>query len=340
MARLKISLEPKLKASLKDASVKLTGAKKRAFMAKATQEYFNGSARQAETYMGWSREAVATGLKELETGLICQDNNQGKGIKKTEEKTPQLEEDMRSLVDDKAQADPQLKTVFCYARISARAVREALIQEKGYRDEELPSRQTIGDILNRMGYSLKKTQKIKPLKQIPETEAIFENVAQANQAAAHQTKCLRISLDSKAKVKIGNLSRDGKARHLEPLKADDHDSEWSAILVPFGILDVNRGLLSIYFGQSAETSDFVVDSLELWWQENQEMYQGIEELVIDLDGGTATRSNRSQFIQRMVGFARKTRLKIRLIYYSVSRLSEVHHATLKARGREVFTSDF
>ncbi|TRU33573.1 MAG: hypothetical protein EWV50_11845 [Microcystis aeruginosa Ma_MB_F_20061100_S20] len=62
---------------------------------------------------------------------------------------------------------------------------------------------------------------MKPLKKIPETEAIFANVAQANQAADNQTKSLIISLDSKAKVKIGNLSRQGKARYLEPLKADD-----------------------------------------------------------------------------------------------------------------------
>jgi hypothetical protein len=61
--------------------------------------------------------------------------------------------------------------------------------------------------------------------------------------------------------------------------------------------------LSIYFGQSAETSDFVVDCLELWWQENQAIYPGLEELVIDLDGGAATRSNRPQFIKRMVEFA-------------------------------------
>ena len=63
--------------------------------------------------------------------------------------------------------------------------------------------------------------------------------------------------------------------------------------------------LSIYFGQSAETSDFVADCLELWWQENQAIYPGLEELVIDLDGGAATRSNRTQFIKRMVEFARK-----------------------------------
>ena len=87
-------------------------------------------------------------------------------------------------------------------------------------------------------------------------------------------------MDSKAKVKIGNLSRQGKARYLEPLKADDHDSEWRAVLVPLGILDVRGERLSIYFGQSAETSDFVADCLELWWQENQAIYPSLEELVI------------------------------------------------------------
>lgn len=308
-------LTEKIKSSLKDAAKKLTGFKKRAFMAQVTIDYFDASPRKAETELGWSRQAIATGLKELETGIICVDNYRARGRKKTETLLPNLEEDIKSLVETYSQADPKFQTNFAFTKMSARAVREALIQEKGYNDEELPCRQTIGDILNRMGYSLKKTQKIKPLKKIPETDAIFQNVSQGNQSADNQTKSLRISLDSKAKVKIGNLSRDGKARHLEPLKADDHDSEWSAILVPLGILDVKGGWLSIYFGQSAETSDFVVDCLELWWEENQEMYQGIEELVIDLDGGTATRSDRTQFIQRMVEFAAKTQLKIRRIYY-------------------------
>ncbi|MFM7352229.1 MAG: ISAzo13 family transposase [Microcystis aeruginosa] len=308
-------LTEKIKSSLKDAAKKLTGFKKRAFMAQVTIDYFNSSPRQAETELGWSRQAIATGLKELETGIICVDNYRARGRKKTEELLPNLEADIKSLVEMYSQADPKFQSTFAFTKISARAVREALKEEKGYRDEQLPSRQTIGDILNRMGYSLKKTQKIKPLKKIPETEAIFANVAQANQAADNQTKSLRISLDSKAKVKIGNLSREGKARYLEPLKADDHDSEWRAVLVPLGILDMRGERLSIYFGQSAETSDFVVDCLELWWQENQAIYPGLEELVIDLDGGAATRSNRTQFIKRMVEFAQKTQWQIRLIYY-------------------------
>jgi len=308
-------LTEKIKSSLKDAAKKLTGFKKRAFMAQVTIDYFNSSPRRAETELGWSRQAIATGLKELETGIIYVDNYRARGRKKTEELLPNLEADIKSLVEMYSQADPKFQSTFAFTKISARAVREALKEEKGYRDEQLPSRQTIGDILNRMGYSLKKTQKIKPLKKIPETEAIFANVAQANQAADNQTKSLRISLDSKAKVKIGNLSREGKARYSEPLKADDHDSEWRAVLVPLGILDMRGERLSIYFGQSAETSDFVADCLELWWQENQALYPGLEELVIDLDGGAATRSNRTQFIKRMVEFAQKTQWQIRLIYY-------------------------
>jgi predicted site-specific integrase-resolvase len=69
---------------------------------------------------------------------------------------------MRSLVDTQAQTDPKFQSTFLYARISARAIREALVREKGYKESELPSRQTIGEMLNRMGYRLKKHKKQNP----------------------------------------------------------------------------------------------------------------------------------------------------------------------------------
>jgi hypothetical protein len=85
--------------------------------------------------------------------------------------------------------------------------------------------------------------------------------------------------------------------------------------VPFGILDVLGDQLSIYFGQSAETSDFIVDCLEAWWGEYQGYYPGIETLAIDLDGGPAVRSNRTQFIKRMGQFVDNTGVSVHLIYY-------------------------
>lgn len=153
------------------------------------------------------------------------------------------------------------------------------------------------------------------MKKIPQTDAIFENVFRENQASDENPQSLRVSIDTKAKVKIGNLSRGGKARTLEPKQADDHDTEWQAVLVPFGILNTHSDQLSIYFGQSGETSDFIVDCLTSWWNENQYDYPKIDELVIDLDGGAATRSDRTQFIKRMVELSRSIGLKIRLIYY-------------------------
>jgi len=111
-------------------------------------------------------------------------------------------------------------------------------------------------------------------------------------------------------VKIGNLSTGGKARTLEAKEADDHDTEWQARLVPFGILSTSNDQLSIYMGQSAETSNFIVDYLTAWWHENQPQKSQLDEWVINLDGGAATRSDRTQFIKRMVELSQSIGVQI------------------------------
>jgi hypothetical protein len=152
-------LSKKIKTTLKDACQKLTGPKKRAFMAKVAIDYFDASARKTETHLGWGRKSIQLGLHERRTGMVCKDNYQARGNHKLEEKQPELAAMIRSLVDDQAQADPQMKTLINYAKVSAQSVRDALIEEKGYQDEELPTRQSIGTIMNRMGCSLKKFKK-------------------------------------------------------------------------------------------------------------------------------------------------------------------------------------
>ncbi|PXF58199.1 MAG: transposase, partial [Candidatus Methanogaster sp.] len=119
---------------------------------------------------------------------------------------PNSGEDIRSIVGPKSQTDPNFQTSLMYTRITAKAVRQALIDEKGYIDDELPCENTIRDILNRMGYQLKRIQKTKPLKKIPETNAIFENVNKVNHQSDEDPETLRISIDAKAKVNIGEFS--------------------------------------------------------------------------------------------------------------------------------------
>lgn len=86
-------------------------------------------------------------------------------------------------------------------------------------------------------------------------------------------------------------------------------------MIPFGILEVASALLTITFGTTRETSDFIVDCLDLWWQDRKKIYPHIRELVINLDNGPEVASNRTQFIKRMVEFADRHQLSIRLVYY-------------------------
>lgn len=155
-------LSETVKSTFKDAAHKLTGYRRRDFMAKVAEDYFNGSARKVETFMGWNRHSIQLGLHERRTGLICVDNYRVRGRHKSEILLPNLEADIRSLVDAQAQADPKFQSTFLYARITAYAVRAALVSQKNYDSEQLPSRQTIGAILNRMGYRLKKHKKPSP----------------------------------------------------------------------------------------------------------------------------------------------------------------------------------
>lgn len=107
----------------------------------------------------------------------------------------------------------------------------------------------------------------------------------------------------------------GKLEKRKPEKALDYDVAPEAKLIPFGIFEPTNDFLSNLFGTSIETTDFIVDCLELWWKENKERLGHIKELVINLDNGPHNNSHRSQFIRRATEFADKTRLLLRLVYY-------------------------
>ena len=301
--------------TIRDAARLLTGPKRRRFQAQVTLDYLDGSARQAERVFGWGRATVQLGLHELRTGITCCDRFTARGRHATEEDHPQLAQDIRDLVEPHTQGDPTSAAPFAFTRITAKAVRQALIERKGYREEDLPSQRTLNTILNRLGYRLRHVQKTRPLKKIKQTDAIFAHVHAAHEQAAASEDTLRISIDTKAKVQVGEFSRDGEARGAEPVQALDHDVKPVATMIPFGILEVLSGVLTILFGTSRLTSDFVVDCLELWWQQRRPSLPGVKRLMIDLDNGPETSGRRTQVLKRMVEFADKFGLEIELVYY-------------------------
>lgn len=197
-------------ALLRRGAERLTGHQRRLFLAEVTLALCGGSARRAERRFGWGRETVTKGLHEYQQGMRCLENFAARGRPRWEDQAPQLAHDLRDLAEPHTQADPELKTARRYTNLSAREALEQLQAQKGYAKEDLPSERTMRNMLNRMGYRLKRIQKGRPLKKTDQTDAIFANVQQVREQAKKEPETLEISIDTKAKVNEGDYARGGK----------------------------------------------------------------------------------------------------------------------------------
>lgn len=197
-------------ALLQRGAERLRGHQRRLFLAEVTVALCGGNARQAERRFGWGRATVDKGLHELRQGIRCLENFKARGRPRWEEQDAQRAADIRELVEPRTQADPELKSSRRYTNWSAAEVLSALRTQKGHAAADLPSERTMRDILNRMGYRLKRIQKGKPLRKTAETDTIFDNVKAVRQEMQSDPETLEISMDTKAKVNEGDYARGGK----------------------------------------------------------------------------------------------------------------------------------
>lgn len=131
---------------------------RRQAMADVTNTLLDGKPRVAEDVFGWGRTAVTLGMSELQTGIACVNDLSKRRKPTTEEKLPQLVADIRLIVDSASQAQASLRTPFSYMKITAAAVRAALL-EKGWPEEKVPGVRTLSNILNRQDYRLRRVAK-------------------------------------------------------------------------------------------------------------------------------------------------------------------------------------
>jgi hypothetical protein len=126
--------------------------------------------------VGWNREAVAVGLAEQRTGIRCVGAQSAcSGRKRWEEHEPEVAEALRQLAEAHAQQDPTFRTTLASTRLTAKAALAAL-RAQGVSEDHLPSPSTMAEVLNRMGYRLRKVIKAKPQKKMKATDAIFANI--------------------------------------------------------------------------------------------------------------------------------------------------------------------
>ena len=197
---------------IRSAARRLKGHQRRLFLAEVATLLCDGNPRQAERRFGFGRATVTTGLQEARQGIRCLENFAARGRQRREDQDPQLAAAIRAIVEPHTQADPELRSARRYTNLSAAEVRQALLAQ-GYAEQQLPKERSLRDILNRLNYRLKRIQKGKPLKKTKETDAIFANVQAVRQEVREDPEALEISIDTKAKVAVGDYVRGGKKPH-------------------------------------------------------------------------------------------------------------------------------
>jgi hypothetical protein len=73
---------------------------------------------------------------------------------------------------------------------------------------------------------------------------------------------------------------------------------------------------NIHFGSSFKTSDFIVDTIEGWWESlSPRQKKQTKLLQLKVDNGPESSGVRTQFLKRMVAFSDHIGKPIQLLYY-------------------------
>ena len=167
------SLSPSQIADLRLAASQMRGPTRRAFEAEMAVQYCGGTPLLAETLFGWGRQTVALGLAERRTGFRCLGAQAAfRGRKRWEEQHPQAAQALRPLAEAHAQQDPTFRTSLTSTWRTAQAALQALGESKA----PWPAPSTRAEVLNRMGFRLRKVVKAKPQKKSKETDAIVDHM--------------------------------------------------------------------------------------------------------------------------------------------------------------------
>lgn len=123
-----MELSQELREKYIQTAKSLRGSERRIYMATITRELGVGGQRRAEAELGWNRGTIRKGMYEIDHGRIIDDFS-SRGRKSAEYHLPNLLKDISNLL--------------LVRDCSAAKMRLRLIEEKGYKDADVPGAETI-----------------------------------------------------------------------------------------------------------------------------------------------------------------------------------------------------
>lgn len=201
------------------------------------------------------------------------------------------------------------------------------------------SHKTVKRILKTLGYKKRRASKELATGKSPYRNEQFKLIFYFAFLFSEMENNPILSMDTKKKEKLGNLSRSGKVLGKESAVTLDHDYAHLAIgkVVPGGLYDMKRNEGYVSIGTNNETAAFLADNL-IWWWENYGIhhYPEATNLLIFCDSGGANGYRHHGFKKEMQRVAALIGIRIVIVHYPpyCSKWNPIEHRLFSQMHRQ------
>jgi hypothetical protein len=291
----------------------------------------HGGLRAVARATGMSESTIRVGLDQLqqpyermETEAPRRIRQKGGGRKPLTQEDPALLEALDALVEPGSRGDPM--SPLRWTSKSSRKLAEELTRQ-GHR----VSHSKVGQLLEKLDYSLQATRKTKDGSSNPDRDAQFHHINE--QARAFQEKDQPVvSVDTKKKELVGEFANKGCEYQPkgEPEKVRVHDFEDKELgkAIPYGVYDQSENCGWVSVGVDHDTAEFAVETLGRWWfNMGKVRYPDAVELLVTADGGGSNGSRTRLWKLELQKFADETGLCVTVSHFppGTSKWNKIEH---------------
>jgi hypothetical protein len=194
----------------------------------------------------------------------------------------------------------------------------AQVSEKMSKYSIKVSRNIVRKLMKKHNLKKRKMQRKRATGKSAVREEQFKNIITAKEDAMQSENPI-LSIDTKKKENVGgNLHRDGSTYGTQAIEASDHDYPHLADgkISPHGIYDIKQNKAFINIGVSAETAEFICDSLKKWWGKHGKYdYPRAKEIVIFCDAGGANSYRHHIFKSELQTLVNTINMSIKIVHY-------------------------
>jgi len=315
----------------------------RRVVAGATSELLGRGGKSAvAAASGMSRTTVTKAAGEVGEGIEPSTRLRavGGGDKLKIDKLPGLLETLDELVNPDTRGNP-MSLLRWTSKSSVKLAEE--LERRGFS----VSSNTVLRLLHLLGYSLQANAKVTEGRQHPDRDEQFRYLNDTAASFIAQSQPV-ISVDTKKKELIGEFANKGNEWALSgaPERVNVHDFKDPALgeyarAIPYGVYDLanNEGWVNV--GDTADTSEFAVESIRRWWhQMGRERFAGATSLLITADAGGSNGYRVRAWKVELARLAQETGLTITVCHYppGTSKWNKIEHRmfsfiTMNWRGK-------